>query len=551
MDNYRICGDSQKGKSHETNGSLCQDFHYFIVRADFVVAAVADGLGSSKHSDISSKMAATRTVEYCSKNIRKGMSDNNIISTIKRAFDGVNFAIKQKAGDFLDDYDTTLTLAIFIGGEVYFGHAGDSGIIALRCDGLFEQVTEPQLGSGYGKERPVYPLAAESHWVFGKYKHRAKALFLMTDGVLNKAVPPLLEDQEYKLDHAYLYYLYDNMNKNTDLDNWVKTELACILPQEINYDDKTLVAVTCNTVKMTLQPKKYYKFPTKKLWDSLLEKHNKDLYWYKNNDAAPQTDVNMPPRRTGVVSVYSKKNGIIKRLHDLTQKNKPTSRFRKIIIFLAIGFILGTIVTLAVVSAVNNANKVNNSEKKPQESISTQKSTPEVRLKGTVKVNNLEPRIGDTLVGSLTDGNNTGTLSYLWKADNEVIGEKETYKVKARDLGKSITLQISSSIENGSITSIATSAIAKKAAKKAPSHPEVFSKTYNSVTLKRNEAYEFSKDGITWQKSHKFTGFDAETQYMFYQRIAETDDTEASDKSSPTSVTTKTAPEQTSAVPTV
>lgn len=549
MDNYRICGDSQKGKSHETNGSPCQDFHSFIVRADFVVAAVADGLGSSKHSDIASKMAATSTVEYCANSIHKGMSDSSIIATIKSAFDGANFAIKQKAGDFLDNYDTTLTLAIFMGGEVYFGHAGDSGIIALRNDGVFEQVTEPQLGSGYGKERPVYPLASEAHWVFGKYKHHAKALFLMTDGVLNKVIPPLLEDQEYKLDHAYLYYLYDNLNKNTNLNNWIKTEVASILPQEINYDDKTLVAVTCNTVKMTLQSKKYYEFPTKKLWNSLLEKHNKELYAYKNNKILPPTNGKMLPQITRIVSGHRKRTGNKKRHLRSTQKNKLTFNFHQIIIVLVIGILLGMIVTFAVISVINNANTEDASDKSPQESILTQEPAHDAQLVGRVQMDNLNPRIGDTMTGSLMDGNNTGILSYCWKANGEVVGETENYTVKVSDLGKRITLHISSNTESGTIKSVTTSAVKKKTVTETPSAPVILVKTYDSVILKPNKEYEFSKDGTFWQKENVFIELSAETNYSFYQRTAETNDTEASDKSIASPVKTNSAPIQSSSKP--
>ena len=297
MSTYRICGDSQIGRSHENDGTLCQDSHHFIECAGFAVAAVADGLGSSKHSDIASKIAAYDAVDYCADCIDSGMSEQEILACIRQAFDKVNFTIKQRADGALDDYDTTLTLAVFAAGDVYYGHAGDSGIIALRKDGIFAEVTVPQLGSGQGKERPVYPLAAEAQWVFGKYEHHARALFLMTDGMLNKAIPPLLENQEYKLDHAYLYYLYDNMRKNINIDIWVKNELASIHPGEINYDDKTLVALTCNSVRFTPQPKRYYEFPSMELWDTLKEQHNEGLYPYKMMDRVFY-DSPVPPAET-------------------------------------------------------------------------------------------------------------------------------------------------------------------------------------------------------------------------------------------------------------
>jgi len=272
MSIYRYCGDSQAGKSHEQNGQVCQDSFFILDKDNFVIASVADGLGSSKHSDVAASMAANGAAEYCANNIKKGMTDEQIISVIKRAFDIVNFEIKQTAGDNLDEYDTTLTLTVFIEGSVFFGHAGDSGIVALCSDGIFEEVTEPQLGEGKGIDRPVYPLAAESRWIFGKHGKHVHVIFLMTDGMLNKVISPILKDQKYKMDHAYLYYLYDNMRKNPKLDDWIKEELSLIAPEEVNFDDKTLVAVLCNCVKIKHRTKAYYEFPSETLHNSLLNK---------------------------------------------------------------------------------------------------------------------------------------------------------------------------------------------------------------------------------------------------------------------------------------
>jgi len=288
MSNYRICGGSLRGKSHEQKDTVCQDAFYFLEKRGFIVTAVADGLGSSKHSDIASKMAVKYTVEYCAEAINSKMRESDILSIIRTAFDNANFAIKQAAGDALDDYDTTLTLAVFMQGDLFYGHAGDSGIIAFRKDGFFEEATEPQLGDGVGKERPVYPLAAESRWVFGKYPHKTHAVFLMTDGLLNKVVPPLLEGQFYKLDNTYLFYLYDNLKKNPDIHKWIRDELTHILPQEVNYDDVTIIAAMCKNVRVKLQKNGYYDFPGDALWNSLLENHRNRLYAYRAGAVQPE-----------------------------------------------------------------------------------------------------------------------------------------------------------------------------------------------------------------------------------------------------------------------
>lgn len=53
--------------------------------------------------------------------------------------------------------------------------------------------------------------------------------------------------------------------------------------------------------------------------------------------------------------------------------------------------------------------------------------------------------------------------------------------------------------------------------------PILFFNTTTDVVLKEIEGYEYSLDGITWQKSNVFSDLKPSTQYEFYQRIAETE----------------------------
>lgn len=66
--------------------------------------------------------------------------------------------------------------------------------------------------------------------------------------------------------------------------------------------------------------------------------------------------------------------------------------------------------------------------------------------------------------------------------------------------------------------------------------------THKTVTLKTTDGYEYSLDGVNWQRDGKFTGLKAETEYTFYARIAETNNTYASPASAELKVTTAVAP---------
>lgn len=85
-----------------------------------------------------------------------------------------------------------------------------------------------------------------------------------------------------------------------------------------------------------------------------------------------------------------------------------------------------------------------------------------VELTGTAAISNTSPKVGDTLTGSLVGGNNTGRLTYLWKAGGTQVGTGISYIVAAADLGKVITLEITSSVETGTVTSEETAAVVEQ-----------------------------------------------------------------------------------------
>lgn len=65
-------GFSVVGKSHIKKGTCCQDSHCIRkLENGWIIAAVADGVGSAKNSHIGSKIAAKTVVEFCEESRRK------------------------------------------------------------------------------------------------------------------------------------------------------------------------------------------------------------------------------------------------------------------------------------------------------------------------------------------------------------------------------------------------------------------------------------------------------------------------------------------------
>lgn len=54
-----------------------------------------------------------------------------------------------------------------------------------------------------------------------------------------------------------------------------------------------------------------------------------------------------------------------------------------------------------------------------------------------------------------------------------------------------------------------------------PSDPILEEKSQNYIILKKFDGYEYSIDGILWQESNAFENLNSDTEYTFYQRIAE------------------------------
>ena len=85
------------------------------------------------------------------------------------------------------------------------------------------------------------------------------------------------------------------------------------------------------------------------------------------------------------------------------------------------------------------------------------------KLTGKVTVSG-EAKVGAVLSAGVQDSNNSGTLSYQWMADGKAIegANGENYTLTEAEIGKVITVAVTSSIETGSLVSAPIDAVIKE-----------------------------------------------------------------------------------------
>lgn len=260
------------GPYHIEKGIPCQDS--FAVRkgqGPFWIASAADGLGSEKHSDIGSSIAARTSAEDCAEQIAPEMSAEEIREVMKKAMCHAYRAVLERAeeeGNSKDEYDTTLCLAAYDGEHLYYAQSGDSGIVVLFQDGTYASVTTQQRD----EDGCVYPLCfGPAMWEFGHTDRPVSAVMLMTDGVYEQICPPLLKYREVSINvplaEKFMNRFDCTEESISDLEEKVSQYLANY-PQEALNDDKTVV-VLINTGRVPERREdSYYEIPD---WEAIRE----------------------------------------------------------------------------------------------------------------------------------------------------------------------------------------------------------------------------------------------------------------------------------------
>ncbi len=187
---------SVQGTLHAVSGTQCQDWSG-TERIDerWYLAVVSDGVGSAPNSAAGSRIAGSAALGFCREHLPHERRPVALCSLIMLAFEHALGAVAREArrsGEPLETYDTTLTLGLYDAQErrLYYGHAGDSGIVGITADGA----TIPVTVAHHGEDgTSVIPLRFGCDtWEIGVCKTPLVGVLLATDGVLAALRPYLL-----------------------------------------------------------------------------------------------------------------------------------------------------------------------------------------------------------------------------------------------------------------------------------------------------------------------------------------------------------------------
>lgn len=261
-----VGGVTKRGIAHRCHGTRCQDAHMIrrvkqvavwkdggkrdrlLPGKEYVVAAVADGLGSEAHSDIGAHAAVNTAVSTMCELIGAWCSTGDSALEIsmprfmEQAMIKANNTVVKKAASLelpANEFDATLVIAVYDGEQLFYGSAGDSGVIA-KTDAGFELVTHP---SRVG-EAGTFPLYCKDKWEIGACGH-VQGFLLATDGVLELLVPQFNnENLNEKAMHLFMgagHKLVDALGIDAALEKRVENVVHYIQGNRCTHDDATVV----------------------------------------------------------------------------------------------------------------------------------------------------------------------------------------------------------------------------------------------------------------------------------------------------------------------
>ena len=195
---WKVAQASVTGTSHRKTGQPCQDHAGYLlmpkVSRDTIVAAVADGLGSAKHSAVGSKTATEAAAETASRLIwqkrLRAISPPQMESVLNASVLHARIALEEKAHAMsvpLEDLATTLLIMVHTQGMIATAHVGDGAAVVSTEHGEYRAMAKPQRGEYANETTALTSRRAlqQCDIAIARPRRPVQEIALTTDGLLN------------------------------------------------------------------------------------------------------------------------------------------------------------------------------------------------------------------------------------------------------------------------------------------------------------------------------------------------------------------------------
>lgn len=244
---------SIEGKAHTKKDIPCQDYFEVIwIDNERVIGITADGVGSCQFADKASKTAVKEAGKFIKENLPHNLYDITLlkawlIMAFSRALRKIN-ELADSMNESVNEFHTTLDIAIYDGNGVIYMHSGDGGIIAMTEWGEFVLITRQQKGT---EQNHVYPLSSTDKWEFGEYRsEKIISVLMVTDGMLEKPIcyPNINKLQKYEYYIPVLTFLADPDTFKVENKQTITNSIEEFITAKSNYDSNKFYNILFDTL---------------------------------------------------------------------------------------------------------------------------------------------------------------------------------------------------------------------------------------------------------------------------------------------------------------
>ncbi len=257
------------GTSHIEEGRQCQDANG-VTRLEngWIIAAVAKGISGTMNSAVAASVAVDTSIRFLKDHseLIASLDDESLNPLFNLSFIATQKKLEFYAeinGSPPEEYDTTLTLAIYDGKRVAYGHSGyGGGIITLDEHGAYRRLTPVQIADTHDEKFSLR--TGRERWSFGfSGEDRVCSVLLATDGVFDVFCPQILAMMSNPID---IYEVRGHMDTGLWKFNTVaeyknqKKLFKEILREKFPTvtDDKTLVLIVNTDALPEVKNDRYY-----------------------------------------------------------------------------------------------------------------------------------------------------------------------------------------------------------------------------------------------------------------------------------------------------